>query len=118
LEATFQQVHAGAKTLHKAVDLSGQRELAWNVLKDYLGEQGFVGPGGSRNATREAFRNGLGGDGEAWMGMLKARNLTLHTCNSDVAAGIGQDILTRFYPAFNDMEKRFARLLDREDCEV
>ena len=118
MEATFQQVHAGAKTLHKAVDLSGQRELAWNVLKDYLEEQGFVGLIGSRNATREAFRNGLGGDGEAWMGMLKARNLTLHTCNIDVAAGIGQDILTRFYPAFNDMEKRFARLLDREDCEV
>jgi phosphoribosylanthranilate isomerase len=34
-------------------------ELAWNVLKDYLEAQGFVGIIGSRNATREAFKNGL-----------------------------------------------------------
>ncbi len=51
------------------------------------------------------------------MDMIKARNLTSHTYNTDIAAGIVQDILTRFYPAFNEMEQRFARLLDTEDSE-
>lgn len=82
-------------------------ELAWNVLKDYLEEQGFVGIIDSKNATREAFKNGLIADGEAWMDMIKARNLTSHTYNTEIAEGIANDILSRFYPAFAAMEQIF-----------
>ena len=82
------------QTLTDAVELAAQRplsrleqqgliqgfefthELAWNVLKDYLEAQGFVGLIGSRNATRQAFKDALIQDGEAWMDMIKARNLT------------------------------------------
>jgi nucleotidyltransferase substrate binding protein (TIGR01987 family) len=85
-------------------------ELAWNVLKDYLEEQGFVGIIGSKNASRQAFKNALIQDGEAWMDMIKARNLTSHTYNLDVAAGIASDILTRFYPAFAAMATTFIAL--------
>lgn len=85
-------------------------ELAWNVLKDYLEEQGFVGIIGSKNATREAFKNGLIADGDAWMDMIKARNLTSHTYQTTVANGIANDILTRFYPAFVALEQRFSQL--------
>lgn len=103
------------QTLSRAVALSEQRalseleqqgliqgfefthELAWNVLKDYLEEQGFAGIIGSKNATREAFRNGLIVDGEAWMDMIKARNLTLHTYNTEIAASIVEDILQSFF---------------------
>ena len=120
------------QTLRKAVELVGQRdlseleqqgliqsfefthELAWNVLKDYLEEQGFVGVIGSKNATREAFRNGLIGDGEAWMDMIKACNLTSRNYN----IGLAKDILTRFYPAFDDMEKRFNHLRGQETNET
>ena len=85
-------------------------ELAWNVLKDYLEEQGFGGIIGSKNASRQAFKDALILDGEAWMDMIKARNLTSHTYNLDVAAGIATDILTRFYPAFVAMAKTFTAL--------
>ncbi len=85
-------------------------ELAWNVIKDYLEEQGFVNIIGSKNATREAFKNGLITDGDAWMDMIKARNLTSHTYNFDVANGIATDILTRFFLAFEAMRKSFAAL--------
>src|SRR5437773_6445679 len=54
-------------------------ELGWNVLKDYLEAEGHVGIIGSRSATREAFQKGLVEDGETWMEMIKARNLTTHT---------------------------------------
>jgi nucleotidyltransferase substrate binding protein (TIGR01987 family) len=88
-------------------------ELAWNVLKDYLEEQGFVGIIGSKNATREAFNNALIADGEAWMDMIKARNLTSHTYNTDIAQDIATDILQRFYPAFKAMETTFSALKSR-----
>lgn len=116
------------QTLSRAVELSRQRdlseleqqgviqgfefthELAWNVLKDYLEEQGFVGIVGSRNATREAFRNGLLDDGEIWMDMIKARNLTSHTYDPNIAEDVAKDILTRFYSAFVAMAQRFGAL--------
>jgi nucleotidyltransferase substrate binding protein (TIGR01987 family) len=92
-------------------------ELAWNVLKDYLEDQGFVGIIGSKNATREAFKNGLISDGESWMGMIAARNLTSHTYNSEIADGISKDIVASFFPAFEAMKKTFSRLGDQSDNE-
>ena len=88
-------------------------ELAWNVLKDYLEEQGFVGLIGSKNATREAFKNALIDNGEVWMDMIKARNMTSHTYSTDVAQGIASDILQRFYPAFKALEVTFSALKAR-----
>ena len=89
-------------------------ELAWNVLKDYLEEQGFVGIIGSKNATREAFKNALIADGDVWMDMIKARNMTSHTYSTAVAQGIATDILQRFYPAFKAMELTFSALKARD----
>ena len=89
-------------------------ELGWNVLKDYLEEQGFVSIIGSKGATREAFKNGLVEDGEAWMDMIKARNLTSHTDKTEVAEDIVKDILGRFYPALIAMERRFVDLESSE----
>jgi nucleotidyltransferase substrate binding protein (TIGR01987 family) len=81
-------------------------ELAWNVLKDYLEEQGFVGLIGSKNASREAFKAGLLADGEAWMDMIKARHASSHTYKTEVADEITQDILVRFHPALIALEQR------------
>ena len=93
-------------------------ELAWNVLKDYLEAQGFVGLIGARNATRQAFKDALIQDGEAWMDMIKARNLTSHTYNTDIASGMAADILTRFYPAFAAMANTFAALSIQADPDA
>jgi nucleotidyltransferase substrate binding protein (TIGR01987 family) len=85
-------------------------ELGWNVLKDYLEAQGFVGLIGSRGATREAFKNGLITDGEAWMDMIKARNLTSHTYQTKLAEDVVKDILGRFHPALVALERRLVEL--------
>ena len=124
------------QTLAEAVELAQQRpltkleqqgliqgfefthELAWNVLKDYLDAQGFVGLVGSKNATRQAFKDALIQNGEAWMDMIKARNLTSHTYNTDIASGIAGDILTRFYPAFAAMANTFAVLSAQVDPDA
>jgi nucleotidyltransferase substrate binding protein (TIGR01987 family) len=86
-------------------------ELSWNVLKDYLEAQGYPNIIGSRNATRQAFKEALIEDGEVWMDMIKARNLTSHTYNLEVAQQIASDILQRFYPSFVQMAAIFKTLL-------
>ncbi len=82
-------------------------ELGWNVLKDYLEAEGHVGIAGSRSASREAFRAGLVDDGETWMEMIKARNLTTHTYDCEVAERIAKDVLERFEPALAALAAKF-----------
>lgn len=122
------------QTLRSAAELAAQRplseleqqgliqgfefthELAWNLLKDFLEAQGIAGLIGSRDAIRTAFKNGLLEDGETWMEMIKARNLSSHTYQQDLAQRIATDILTRFYPAFVALELKMRSMLDREQA--
>jgi nucleotidyltransferase substrate binding protein (TIGR01987 family) len=90
-------------------------ELAWNVLKDYLEHKGISGLIGSRDATREAFKNGLIDDGDAWMDMIRARNLSSHTYNRNTAEDLVEAILLRYYPAFEIMSKKFTLLHEQND---
>jgi nucleotidyltransferase substrate binding protein (TIGR01987 family) len=92
-------------------------ELAWNVLKDYLEEKGFVGIIGSKDATRLAFKNGLIDDGEAWMDMIKARNLSSHTYNQETAEDISGKILKHYYPAFEQFSRTFTALAAQVESE-
>lgn len=82
-------------------------ELAWNVLKDYLTEQGILGIIGPKNASREAFENGIIQEGHTWMDMIRSRNLSSHTYNLKVAEEIASDILERYHPAFVALSERF-----------
>ena len=85
-------------------------ELAWNLLKDYLAYQGITDLIGSRDASRKAFENGLIENGEVWMDMIKARNRSSHTYNIETAEEIAEEILRRFYPAFEQLAHKFTTL--------
>jgi nucleotidyltransferase substrate binding protein (TIGR01987 family) len=85
-------------------------ELAWNVLKDYLEDKGIMGLIGSKDATRSAFKNGLIEQGDDWMKMIQDRNLTSHTYSPEIAKGVVDDILQRFYPAFASLAQKFGEL--------
>jgi nucleotidyltransferase substrate binding protein (TIGR01987 family) len=89
-------------------------ELAWNVLKDYLEEQGHVGLIGSKDTSREAFKRGLIKNGDAWMEMIKSRNLTSHTYDQTLADTVFETILNRFYPEFRDFEKKFTSIDEKD----
>jgi nucleotidyltransferase substrate binding protein (TIGR01987 family) len=84
-------------------------ELAWNVLKDYLEMEGIQGLVGSRSTAREAFKRGLVLDGEVWMDMIEKRNLSSHTYNLTVAHVLATSIAERYYPAFCELQQRFAK---------
>jgi nucleotidyltransferase substrate binding protein (TIGR01987 family) len=92
-------------------------ELAWNVLKDYLEEKGISGIIGSKDATRLAFKNGLIDDGEAWMDMIKARNLSSHTYNQETAEEIVGKVLEHFYPAFEQFSRTFSELAEQVEID-
>jgi nucleotidyltransferase substrate binding protein (TIGR01987 family) len=90
-------------------------ELAWNVLKDYLTDQGIAGLIGSRDATRSAFKNGLITEGDDWMRMIADRNLTSHTYDQATAQAIVDNILARYYPAFKALATTFMARLQQAD---
>ncbi|AHC16514.1 nucleotidyltransferase substrate binding protein [Salinispira pacifica] len=90
-------------------------ELAWKTLKNYLENKGIMGLIGSKDSTRQAFREGLISDGEVWMEMIKARNLTSHTYEEKTAQKIFDAIIDSFFPAFRAFEKNFSRLAETDD---
>ena len=90
-------------------------ELAWNVLKDYLIDQGIAGLIGSRDATRSAFKNGLITEGDDWMRMIADRNLTSHTYDQATAQAIVDNILARYYPAFKALAATFMARYQQAD---
>ena len=86
-------------------------ELAWNVLRDFLREQGNFNIMGSRDATREAFKIELIQDGDTWMDMIKDRNRTSHTYNQATADMIAKNITERFFALFIALRNTMENLI-------
>ncbi|MBL7781039.1 MAG: nucleotidyltransferase substrate binding protein [Saprospiraceae bacterium] len=89
-------------------------ELAWNVMKDFAEYQGNTTVRGSRDATREGFKVELITDGEAWMDMIKSRNLASHTYNQATAQELAVDITTRYFPLFKQFEVKMEEIRSGE----
>ncbi len=115
--------------LQSAVELSKQRsltqlekqgviqafefthELAWNMLKDYLQDQGNQNIKGSKDATREAFKVELITDGEQWMAMIQSRNLSSHTYDERTAEQLVDTIFQNYYPLFVTLQMEMEKYL-------
>ena len=122
----FQNYQKALATLKSAVELAASRELsdlekqgvikgfeftyelAWNVMKDYLEEQGITDIIGSKNAIRYAFNEGLIADGEAWMNMVKDRNLASHVYDEETANDLYSAIVKNYYSLFNSFAERMS----------
>ncbi len=85
-------------------------ELAWNTLKDFLEERGVQNLYGSRDTSREAFKTGLIENGEAWMDMIKSRNLTSHTYEEATAAEIASAIRATYFVEFEALQIKLEEL--------
>ncbi|MDR2923712.1 MAG: nucleotidyltransferase substrate binding protein [Treponema sp.] len=81
-------------------------EMAWNVMKDYLEEQGITGIIGSKGAVRHAFNKGLIEDGQIWMDMIKGRNLATHSYDEEMAKELLKMIISSFYEQFRLFEEK------------
>ncbi len=86
-------------------------ELAWNVMKDFLTEEGIKDVFGSKTATKQAFNKGLIDNGEVWMDMIESRNESVHTYNEETADKIAFKILNDYYSEIVDLRNRMKTLL-------
>ena len=124
----FQNYRKALAVLGNAVELSKERELtdlekqgtiqgfeftfelAWNVMKDYLEEQGITGIIGSKGAVRHAFNKELIEDGQAWMDMIKDRNLASHAYDEQTAKDLFTAIVTIYYPLLHVLAEKMKSL--------
>jgi len=86
-------------------------ELAWNVLKDYLEDQGEQNIRGSKDATRAAFKVSLISEGELWMSMIQSRNISSHTYDEETAESLFIAIINDYYPLFTTLKVEMESLL-------
>lgn len=86
-------------------------ELAWNLLKDFLQDQGYQDIKGSKDATRLAFKVELISDGEGWMAMIQSRNASSHTYNEHVAEALVEVIAKQYVRLFIELEMEMAKRL-------
>jgi len=85
-------------------------ELAWNVLKDFLEEQGITGIVGSKNAIRYAFNRGIIEDGDTWMDMINDRNLASHVYDEETANDLYTAIKNTYFTQFNKLIEKMSGL--------
>jgi nucleotidyltransferase substrate binding protein (TIGR01987 family) len=78
-------------------------ELSWNVLKDYLEEQGFEEIKYPRESIKKAYESELIQDGELWLEALSRRNATSHLYDEAMADAVIVDIRQRYYPLLENL---------------
>jgi nucleotidyltransferase substrate binding protein (TIGR01987 family) len=85
-------------------------ELSWKVMQDFLKDKGESNIYGSKDATRLAFDRGLISDGEAWMNMIKDRNLSTQTYQEEIFDEIFKRILDSYFELFKAFQSKMDKL--------
>jgi nucleotidyltransferase substrate binding protein (TIGR01987 family) len=91
-------------------------ELAWNTLKDILESRGARDLYGSRDATREASRQGLIANGEAWMEMIQSRNLTYQPFDQVTANRVISAIRDAYYAELEALHRKLETLRQEQEA--
>ncbi len=73
-------------------------ELTWNVMKDYLENEGYDEVKNPKQTIRTAFQAELITDAEKWMEMIQKRNLASHTYDQTILNETVQYIKDEFFP--------------------
>ena len=81
-------------------------ELAWNLLKDYLGSTSHEVKS-STEAIKTAFQQGIIKNGHDWMDALTDRNLTVHTYDEETADMIEKKVKQTYYPLLAQLYRSF-----------
>lgn len=82
------------------------QELSWKVLKDFIEEKGTAEKiYGSKDSIRQALNRNLISNGETWMKMIEARNVSSHTYDEADSIELVRKISVEYIPCFIDLEK-------------
>ncbi|MEO6328822.1 MAG: nucleotidyltransferase substrate binding protein [Ginsengibacter sp.] len=63
-------------------------ELAWKTIQDILNERGYPEIKGPKPVIKQAFRDGIITNGQAWIDMLDDRNKSSHLYDETLALAI------------------------------
>ncbi|MDD3833437.1 MAG: nucleotidyltransferase substrate binding protein [Oscillospiraceae bacterium] len=75
-------------------------ELGWKLMKHYLEYEGLSIANSPRMVFKESFAAGIISEGNTWIDMINARNLTVYTYNEQMARDIYIKIKDEYYPLF------------------
>ena len=79
-------------------------ELSWNTIKDFYFYNGVVDIQGSRDAFKMAYNRGLISS-DTLIQSIRSRQLTVHTYNEEIIENIFENIINRYYFAFEELIK-------------
>lgn len=80
-------------------------ELAWKTLQDMLNEQlGYYDVKGPKPVIKQAFKDKLIADGQAWIDMLNDRNLSSHLYDEGSARNIFDKIQNKYFSLFVELQ--------------
>jgi nucleotidyltransferase substrate binding protein (TIGR01987 family) len=78
-------------------------DLAWKTARDYLEYEGFIVQPTPRAVIKEAFAAGVIGEGQIFIEMLEARNLTAHKYDEETFNTVFLQIQEKFYTALDKL---------------
>ena len=87
-------------------------ELSSKVMKDFATYQGNTQIMGSRDATREAFKNNMINDGDNWMEMIIDGNKAVHTYDEEIVTEVLEKTIITYYPLFVTFEQTMKGLIN------
>ncbi len=93
-----------------------QFELGWKLLKELLKYEGrpIAASGSPRMIVKEAYKIYDFFDEDTWLDMLDQRNDLTHIYDGNKANELAHQIMDRYIPEFQKMEKRILELYG--DC--
>lgn len=83
-------------------------ELAWKTMKDYINMQ-MIEVRSPREAVKEGFSIGIIEDGDEWMEMLEARNITSHTYDSKDSRTIYNSIKDKYIKLLTNLYDKLTK---------
>jgi len=81
-------------------------ELAWKTLQDKLYDEGYLTTKGPKPVIKQAFKNGMITDGQAWMDMLTDRNNSTHLYDESAAISIFDRIQITYFKLLQELKSK------------
>lgn len=85
------------------------------MIRDYFLYQGITEIRGSRDAFKRAFQYGFIEEGEVWMEMIGARNLTFHTYDKEISEQLIKSIIEKYFEEFRKLLNALEVLRERDE---
>ena len=86
-------------------------ELSWKTLKGFLSYSGIADVMTPREVFKEAFSAGMILEGQAWIEMLKERNVTSHVYNEEKAKEIYEHVKDTYFGLFKTLAEKIEKEL-------